>query len=184
MKVPISSDDLGRYCEKAVQTGFTHAKPVRPASVVTAPWVRLKCQFGCPGYGLSLCCPPNTPSHEETRKVLDAYQRAILFHLEVPKTPDRRKHVQKMMAGLVDLEGEVFMDDHYKAFVFVSGPCWLCNECAITQGTPCNFGYRARPSMESCGIDVFQTARNNGLPIQALKEKTETQNKYCLMLVD
>jgi hypothetical protein len=38
--------------------------------------------------------------------------------------------------------------------------------------------------MESCGIDVFQTARNNGFFIQTLKEKTETQNLYCLMLVD
>ncbi len=38
--------------------------------------------------------------------------------------------------------------------------------------------------MESCGIDVFQTARNNGFFIRALREKTETQNFYCLMLVD
>jgi hypothetical protein len=38
--------------------------------------------------------------------------------------------------------------------------------------------------MESCGIDVYQTARNNGFPIQPLRHKGETQNLYCLMLVD
>ena len=38
--------------------------------------------------------------------------------------------------------------------------------------------------MEACGIDVYRTARNNGCFIQPLKEKTETQNNYCLLLVD
>jgi hypothetical protein len=38
--------------------------------------------------------------------------------------------------------------------------------------------------MEACGLDVFQTARNNNFSITTLKEKTETQNIYRLMLVD
>ena len=38
--------------------------------------------------------------------------------------------------------------------------------------------------MEACGIDVFQTARNNGFFIETLREKTETQNLYCIILVD
>jgi len=38
--------------------------------------------------------------------------------------------------------------------------------------------------MEGCGIDVFQTARNNGFFIQPLREKTENQNLYRLMLVE
>jgi hypothetical protein len=38
--------------------------------------------------------------------------------------------------------------------------------------------------MEGCGIDVYQTARNNGFPIRTLRERTETRNTYCLMMVD
>ncbi len=38
--------------------------------------------------------------------------------------------------------------------------------------------------MEACGMDVFQTARNNGFFIEPLRERTETNNEYCLMLVD
>jgi hypothetical protein len=38
--------------------------------------------------------------------------------------------------------------------------------------------------MEACGIDVFQTARNHGLFISTLREKGDTNNEYCLMLVD
>jgi predicted metal-binding protein len=180
----MTSDDLKKYCDKGVAVGFTHARPILPSSVVTAPWVRLKCQFGCVGYGLSYCCPPNTPTPEETRKVLDSYGQAILFHLEAPKTPDRGKQTHKLMVSLVELEGEIFKEGYYKAFVYIAGPCSLCKECAKLKRVTCNFGQKARPSMESCGIDVYQTARNNRLPIQALKEKAETQNIYCLMLVD
>jgi len=180
MKTSIAGNNLKKYCEKALLLGFTRAKP----SVVTAPWVRLKCRFGCPGYGQSYCCPPNTPTPEETRRILDCYRSAILLQFEVPDSPDCKKLFRKAMKALVDVEGEIFKDGYYKAFAFISGPCSLCRECASISGNPCVFGYRARPSMESCGVDVFQTARGNGLSIRTLKNRTDTQNKYCLMLVD
>jgi len=85
---------------------------------------------------------------------------------------------------LVDLEGELFKDGFYKAFVFLAGPCRLCKECAKLEDNPCKFLNQARPCMEACGMDVFQTARNNGFFIKTLREKTETNNEYCLMLVD
>ena len=85
---------------------------------------------------------------------------------------------------LTDLEGEMFKDGYYKALLFLAGPCTLCKECGKLKGNSCEFGDRARPAMEACGIDVYQTARNNGFFIETLREKTETQNAYCLMLVD
>ena len=176
--------ELEKYCKRALNNGAAHAKPVRPSSVVTAEWVRLKCQFGCPVYNLSHCCPPHTPTAEQTRKIIDSYHRAILFHLEAPKKPGRAKRFGEFYDMLIDLEGEVFKDGFYKAFVFLSGPCHICKDCASLQGKPCLFGYRARPAMEACGIDVFQTARNNGFVITTLRERTETQNHFSLMLVD
>lgn len=176
--------DLGKYCKQAIEKGATHAKQIDPSSVVTAPWVRWKCQFGCIEYGKGHCCPPDTPTPEQTRAVIDSYRRAILFHLENPKTPGRGKRFRDFYDMLIDLEGGMFKDGYYKAFVFVAGPCRICKECAKLSGNPCNFGFRARPSMESCGIDVYQTARNNGFFIVPLRERTETQNIYCLLLVD
>ena len=83
-------------------------KPILPSSVVTAPWVRLKCQFGCDGYNYGYCCPPHTPTYEETRKVLDSYHRALLFHIETSLTPGRGKRLKKFREMLVDLEGDMF----------------------------------------------------------------------------
>ncbi len=177
--------DLKRYCEKALESGATHAQQVHPSSVVTAAWVRWKCEFGCPEYGKGYCCPPHTRTPEETRALLDCYHRAILFHREAPKTSERAKGWKPYWDMMVDLEGDIFKDGFYKAFVLLAGPCRICKECAKKAGAPnCSFGYRARPSMEASGIDVFQTARNNGFFIVPLRERNDTQNVFSLMLID
>lgn len=179
----LKTKDLKRYCDHALKGGATSVKPIQPSSVITAPWVRLKCQFGCAGYDQSYCCPPHTPTPEETRKVLDAYNRALLFHIETlsSKGRERRKRFLQM---LIDLEGEMFKDGYYKALVLLAGPCDVCRQCAKFAGDACNDRYRARPSMEACGIDVFQTARNNGFHIETLRDEKASRNNFCLMLVD
>lgn len=180
----MDGNDLKKYVAHALREGATVAKQIDPSSVVTDAWVRLKCQFGCGGYNYSYCCPPHTPTAEETRRVLDGYDRALLFQIETLPSKERSKRLRTFFRMLVDLEAEMFKDGYYKAFVYLAGPCRLCNECGKIKGTPCNHGDRARPSMEACGIDVFKTARNNGCRIETLREETEPRNTFCLMLVD
>jgi predicted metal-binding protein len=175
--------DLEQYCKKAINEGATDAKVIHPGTVVTAPWVRFKCMFGCP-YKHRYSCPPHTPTPEETRANLDSYNRAILFRVEAPYEKGRSKKMVAYLDMLVKLEEELFKDGYYKAFVMLAGPCVLCKECGKVTGIPCRFPEKTRPAMEACGIDVFQTARDNGYFIETLSEKNETQNLYCLMLVD
>lgn len=178
--------ELRPYWERVCEGRPAEAKEVDPAKVITAPWVRLKCQYGCAGYGKGYCCPPDTPAPEQTKEILKHYQRAVLFHYPAAKREgeNRRRRLSEFFDDLVELEGELFKEGFYKAFVMLSGPCTRCTPCAKTQGESCHFGMRARPSMEACGIDVYETARINGFPIQPLRNKDETQNIYCLMLVD
>jgi predicted metal-binding protein len=182
-EVILQTSDLEKYCEKALQEGATHAKIINPSTVVTAPWVRFKCLFGC-SYKHRYSCPPHTPTPEETQATLNSYSRAILFHREAPYTRERGKEGVAYLDNLVKLEGALFRDGYYKAFVMLAGPCTLCKECGKVEGVPCRLPAKTRPAMEACGIDVFQTARNNDFFITTLKEKSETQNLYCLMLVD
>ena len=137
--------------KKALANGATDVGSSR--SRRHRPW--WKCQFGC-RYGQGWCCPPDTPTHEQTRTLLDSYRRAILFHVEMPATPDRGKRYRAYMDMLVTLEGELFKDGYYKAFVFLAGPCLLCRKCGKLSGVSCLHGDRARPAMEACGIDVFR----------------------------
>lgn len=169
---------LKAYCEKAIRLGMDGAKVIDPATIVTAAWVRMKCQFGCPGFGRSLCCPPYSPTPEMTRRVIDCYDKAILLHKQLEKG----QRGTKFNETLVDLEIEIFLDGYYKAWSMGSGPCRRCNACDVT--APCKNGYRARPAMEACGVDVFQTARTNGFPIEVLREHGEVKNLFGVILVE
>jgi predicted metal-binding protein len=166
------------FCQEALEMGVDGAKKIHPASVATAEWVRMKCQFGCPGFGMRLCCPPHTPTPEVTRKVIDSYQKAILIHRRLKKG-ERSKNFNETM---VRLEIKIFLEGYYKAWSMGSGPCRLCHECELT--TPCKHGYEARPSMEACGIDVFKTARDNGFPIEVVRTHEEERNIFGLILVE
>ncbi len=176
--------DLERYANYAVSNRMKEVKQIKPESVVTAAWVRFKCQFGCQEHGSSYCCPPDTPTPEQTRAVLDCYERAMLFHIEVPDSKDKWTYCSNMFDMIVKLEGEMFKDGFYKALAFLAGPCPLCEKCGKLTGEPCRLNDRARPSMEGTGIDVYKTVRNNGFVLETLKEMTETMNLFCLMLVD
>jgi predicted metal-binding protein len=170
MTNPIDFDHLIRRAE---ELGAIEARPIDPRSVVTAPWVRLKCQFGCPHYNTRLCCPPYTPTAEQFQKVLDGYTTALLFH---------SKGMEVSPAEIAfELEQEVFFQGHYKALGLGAGPCWLCKKCNLEQ---CVHPLQARPAMEAFGIDVYATARANGYPIQVVRDRTEICNRYGLILIE
>jgi len=170
-----ASANLGHWVDAAVRLGAAEAKMISPGSVVTAPWVRLKCQFGCGGYGRRLTCPPYSPTPEQTRAVLDCYRVAVLVHCP---GGGKWKSIKRIV---VALEREIFLAGHYQAFAFGSGPCDLCDECNLEH---CLHPDEARPAMEAAGIDVYATARANGLPIEVVRDHTCPQNYYGLVLID
>jgi predicted metal-binding protein len=59
---------------------LTDYKWINPKEIVVAHWVRVKCQFGCPDYGLGTC-PPNTPSVDDCDKFFKEYESALIIWL-------------------------------------------------------------------------------------------------------
>jgi len=161
------------WVEAARRLGAKDAKIISPETVVTAPWVRLKCQYGCGGWGKRLTCPPHSPTPEQTRAVLDGYRLAILVHSSGDWAP-----VTPLVAAL---EREIFLAGHYQAFAFGCGPCGECEECNLTS---CQHPRQARPAMEASGIDVYATARGNGFPIEVARDRTCPTNYYGLVLIE
>ena len=165
--------ELDEFCELARKLGAKDAKIVAAKDVFTAQWTRLKCQFGCGGYGSSSMCPPHSPSPEETRKVLDGYESALLVHFG-----DSNSDVSEV---IVELERKVFLSGFYKALGLGAGPCELCSACDFDD---CKYPEKARPSMEASGIDVFKTARKAGFPIEVLTSTRREGNYYGLVLIE
>ncbi len=160
------------HCDMALSLGFDRAVPLRPDQVVTAPWVRMKCRFGCAGFGNNLQCPPQTVDHDKTRTLLDAYTTAILVEGAPPGNDFHQR--------LLKLEKTAFLAGFHKAFVFGAGPCPVCPSCPETG--ICRHPDRARPAMEASGIDVYTTARNAGLSLTPVQEKNN-HVKYIGLLV-
>jgi predicted metal-binding protein len=181
-KEDVLMESVESFCKKAIEMGIEGAKIIDPGSVVTAEWVRIKCQYGCPGFGESLCCPSRTPTPEMTRKVIDSYQKAILLHQRLVKGKKRTERGRVFSKAIVRLEIEMFLDGYYKAWSMGSGPCDLCKECNLSGS--CQHGLEARSSMEACGIDVFKTARDNGFHIEVVRTRNDEMNIFGLILVE
>ena len=163
---------MEQYFSLLKDGGADLAMKIDAKTVQTAAWTVYRCQYGCDTYGTSHCCPPNSPTWQQTQAMLDCYQYGILF----------RCHEMQLVTPLaVKLARELFLDGYYKVIAFGSGPCKKCKKCNPVH---CNFPNQTVPAMEACGIDVFATVRNNGLEIHTLREKTEVQNHFGLVMVE
>src|SRR5512146_1527966 len=105
-KKEVSVKPIESFCKRAMEMGVEGAKVIDPHSVVTAEWVRMKCQYGCPGFGKSLCCPPRSPAPETMRKVIDSYRKVILLHRKLPKGEKSTRFNE----AIVNLEIRIFLD--------------------------------------------------------------------------
>jgi predicted metal-binding protein len=177
-------EKYAKFIDTAKKLGADNAKVIKTESIVTAAWVRWKCHYGCSMYGSSLCCPPTTPDWRETKELIQCYENALLVHYK--KGFQGKTNPTEIVT---QLEKELFFAGYYKAFALGGGPCKLCGLCAKGQ---CVHPGDARPSMESCGIDVFTTVRNNGFSIKVLKkgyeeilaEKSPKVDRFGLVLIE
>ena len=170
--IKISEKDFKKFIELAKEFGASETRIIPSSTVKTAGWVRMKCQYGCDGFGSGLCCPPYTPTPQEFRETLNDYQNGLLIHCQ-PGT--------SVTEIIRKLEREIFLSGYYKALGFGAGSCNLCDPCNLER---CLYPNEARPSMEACGIDVYATARQNDFPIEVLKDYSCKGNYYGLILID
>jgi predicted metal-binding protein len=173
---------LEEYCRAALARGASWARAVPASYVVTAPWVGYKCRFGCGSYGARHLCPPATPTPAETAAVIRCYARAILVTYESGPRGAERALRKKMHEDLLALEREIFLDGCHKAMAFAAGPCNLCAKCDISK--PCLRPGEPRPSMESCGIDVFSTFARAGVELEVVADVGMPYKLCGLVLVE
>jgi len=173
--------ELASYLTRLEKSGAAYTSVIPTSGVVTADWVRLKCQFGCGAYGTRLTCPPYSPTPSLTNGILRPFDRAIFAAFKVSGSQSEKGMRRKMRKSLVAVERELFLDGYYSAFAMAFGPCNLCPSCDVTED--CKYPELARPSMEACGIDVYATARNAGFPLTVVRDYDEGCVMCGLILV-
>ena len=162
---------IKKYILKSQELGAGDCRTINPNTVVTAPWVRLKCRYGCGFYDTNRSCPPYTPTDGEMRSILDSYGLAFLI---------RFRGYENVNPAIRALEKELLADGFYKSICFGAGPC---RECRICNTGRCNFPSVPRPSLAGCGVDVLATVANNGFPSKLSCNPSEA-DCYALILVE
>jgi predicted metal-binding protein/ubiquinone/menaquinone biosynthesis C-methylase UbiE len=143
--------------------GFDFAGTLKTQEIAFEPWVELKCEFGCARYGKSLTCPPHSPNHEKMKALVSRYTHVLI----VQSTPPPKEFHEKLLA----LERYFLIHGHPEALAFGAGPCAVCPECPADGA--CLHPEMARPSLEACGVDVYETSRRSGLALEPVSRPTD-----------
>ncbi|MFQ6125672.1 MAG: DUF2284 domain-containing protein [Candidatus Heimdallarchaeota archaeon] len=166
----------------------------------------------CDDYGINLMCPPHLGiSISNFARTLSKYRIALLLQVNCLIPHEMQQLIKNETDYVTNLyQNNAFIASYHESFTlakmklheivhrvesaafsmgyrfavgFIGGSCRLCAECiAISSNEPCRHPFRARPSMEAMGIDVFQTAANAGLPFDIPPKETAVWNG--LVLVD
>jgi predicted metal-binding protein len=164
--------------------GFTDFKWIVPKHIVVSQWVRMKCVFGCGGYGKNASCPPNVPSVAECEQFFREYHDTVVFHFEkhVEKPEDRHAWTKHVNAELLKLEREVFLSGYERAFLLFMGNCSFCADCP-GERAKCANPKLSRPTVEAMAVDVYTTVRKAGYPLHVLSDYSQPMNRYAFLMI-
>jgi predicted metal-binding protein len=166
-------DRFKAYATMAYDLGARHVRFITPNDVKLDPRCYLKCRYGCEEWGRKWTCPsaPGIIPLDEFKAMLDQYHAIMLIH-----APTFVLNQEISFA----IERQAYYDGHY--FAFSLAGCALCEPCMYPE--PCPYQYKARPSMQAMGIDVFATAHAQGLPLDTLVGPGDEENWYSLVLIE
>lgn len=203
LKMSEITDFEERYINLSKELGAIWAKVSTPDKIITAEWTRLKCLYGCFNYG-RLSCPPHTPGAKKMRRILDSYQKCFIFQFsgkwDPSSEPDQtllddeknrvtfalwheEKTRKRFNNALITIERNLFLEGYYKALGLGAGPCLICGLKCNKEGH-CIHPNESRPSMEACGIDVYQTVHNLGKELSVVNKPESRYYLFGLVLIE
>ena len=169
----------------AVAHGLGDFKWMDPRTVVIGDWVRMKCNYGCPGYGKRKTCPPYVPVRGRMHSVLQRIQAGpfLPFRQEVQRPGNAPPLVEGSKPENARPGKEGFSLGLSRRPSYFPRPPAGCARTA-RDSEECRQPYQSRPTLEAFGVDVYSTARMLGYPIQVVKDYHEEMNRYGLLLVE
>ena len=165
--------EFDKYVQIAKDLKMIDAKIIGPDEIFIDIRAVLKCRWGCEDFfNQTIKCGTRNTSFQERVEMIKSYQTILLLHAN---------DARLLSKAVLEIEKVSFLDGHY--FAFGVRYCKLCKVCAVDQGKPCPTPEKVRPCDESFGIDVYKTARNQGLPCDVLQNEKDVQNRYGFVLI-
>ena len=161
--------DEERLIQTALDSGADKAAVINTESIVLNPEFRSMCEANqCGMYGRCYMCPPDAGDIGTLMAQIGKYDKCLLYQTISPLEDsfdfegmvEARRAVtgvsQHLLDALLPVAGE-------NALHLSVGGCGLCERCAKETGEPCRHPDRALASLESYGVDVYNTVRNTEL---------------------
>lgn len=138
----------------------------------------------CGMYGKTWTCPPGVGTLEELKRKITAYPKAAVFTCKfdledsfdfegMTAGQKETKKVLKAVSANMRAAGETF-------WALGNEGCGLCRSCTYPDA-PCRYPDLASPSVEACGINVMQLAKDVGL---RYNNGPATVTYFCMILFE
>lgn len=155
--------------QAALDCGAAKAALISGGQVVCNESFRDICRANqCGLYGKCWVCPPEIGEIQTRISQVKAYPKGLLY--QTIGTLEDSFDIQGMMAAgqhhaLVSRDLQAMLPGllHEPFLHLGCGGCHLCPVCAKQTGKPCRHPESALPSMEGCGIDVYNTVRTTDM---------------------
>ncbi len=160
-------------------------KVIGTAAIPFSPAVVEACRRNaCGMYGKRWTCPPGAGTLEELEHKVKAYPLAAVFtckyviedSFDFEGMMEGQRDSKRVFAAVAEemrAAGETFL-------ALGNEGCELCESCTYPDA-PCRFPDRAMPSVEACGINVMQLAKQIGVKYN---NGPNTVTYFCMILFE
>ena len=136
----------------------------------------------CENYGLSASCPPHVAGPSGFRKLLENFEQAVVFKIDVPSeillSSDRREVFRALHEIAANIEHSAVEMGFHHSRAYAGGSCkrLFCQDYAycrvLKEGGECRNPHRARPSMSGFGINVSRLMEAAGWTMKRIAQDT------------
>ena len=159
--------ELSKLMDMARAEGFETVAELDVGTLKFLPEVRDMCTSDrCRSFGRSWSCPPACGSLEEISAKCRGYTRGIIVQT-VGRRDDEFDFESITRVNELNKARFARLADAYAAagadcYPMGSGACTICSKCTYPDA-PCRFEGKLFPSIEACGISVYELTQKLGM---------------------
>lgn len=164
---------MGELRHLACRLGASDARVIPAADISVEDELADLCREPrCENYGCSASCPPNVAGPSGFRELLEDYEQAVVFKIDIPSETllsDERSAIFRLLHEIaVQIEQQAVERGYRNSKAYAGGSCkrLFCHDypdCRVlNEGGECRNPGRARPSMSGFGINVARLMRAAG----------------------
>lgn len=164
---------LKQLTQIACQLGASDARVISTTEISVEDNLASLCREpGCENYGLSASCPPHVAGPDGFRKLLNIFEHAVVFKIDVPSEilfSDERRDIFRLLHEIAaSIEQSAIKMGFHDSKAYAGGSCKqiFCRDhldCRVlAENGECRNPLYARPSMSGFGINVLKLKKAAG----------------------